>query len=491
VSSPIPTENTMTLLPFQASLVDAIVSSSGSRIIWVRADVGLGKSTAIAAAATRLMHREAIARVLVLCPAALRDQWAELLLRNGVRSLVVDRFKFREMLEAASDSELWPIGMALVLGDDFARQPDILKSLTATSWDLVVADEAHQFSGIRGTLLKSIATKAERVVLATVPGIAVAKGFPWDSAAVVDWQRDGLLNTEGGRLNAAPPFVNEIFVESSEEEEHLSQLVEELCNALEPAAPMANYTINKEVLSADIEWLSRPPSTVSKKSFFRPSLTNSLHSSPSALENALRRLTLGGAEGGEIMTFVQNEDTTDATGPIEIDTGPRARVIAKKALEALEAVQIDSKLGSLAKLLEQLTRGGAPKKICVLTNYLSTLYYLAAELEEQAISFVLLHGSMGRDTRHEAWRRFEDAGGVLVATRAMMNEGLNLSNVTDLVLYDLPNNKLALLQIIGGFDPLSRVGRLTIHVLASNGSNAARQGEVLDLLREIGRVSGN
>ena len=45
-------------------------------------------------------------------------------------------------------------------------------------------------------------------------------------------------------------------------------------------------------------------------------------------------------------------------------------------------------------------------------------------------------------------------------------KGLALPDVTDLVLYDLPRNGPALLQMIGRFDRFGRMSQLNIHVLA-------------------------
>jgi len=68
-------ENTPKLLPHQAAFVDTVLSSASRRVVMLRGDVGLGKTTAIASAAARWLQERAGARVLVLCPAALRFQW--------------------------------------------------------------------------------------------------------------------------------------------------------------------------------------------------------------------------------------------------------------------------------------------------------------------------------------------------------------------------------------------------------------------------------
>jgi superfamily II DNA/RNA helicase len=66
-----------------------------------------------------------------------------------------------------------------------------------------------------------------------------------------------------------------------------------------------------------------------------------------------------------------------------------------------------------------------------------------------------------------------------------MSEGLNLPDVTDLVLYDVPRNRSALQQVFGRFDRLGRIGRLTIHVLVPEDGPDATDFEPVRLLHEI------
>src|SRR6185369_16662474 len=106
---------------------------------FLRADVGVGKTTAVAGLVGRLLRERPRARALLLCPAALRVHWLEVLHNEGAPALLVDRYMFREMLESGGGGEVWPRGVAAVLSDDFAKQPDIRDSLVSARWDLVIA----------------------------------------------------------------------------------------------------------------------------------------------------------------------------------------------------------------------------------------------------------------------------------------------------------------------------------------------------------------
>jgi len=427
----------------------------------LRGGVGLGKTTAIASAVAGLLRERAGARVLVLCPAALRFQWAEMLRREGAPAWLVDRYRFREMLESSAGGELWKRGAATVLTDDFAKQPDIRDSLANVHWDLVVADEAHRFSGARAELLKGVGDDAGRVVLATLPGMAPPNAFSLESVTVVDWRRDELVDDKGKLLHVSPrPVLHEIRFVQSEAEHNLSHIIKALCVALESGGLLQGFA-----------------SSV---------LITSLHSSPAALERTLQRFVVGVEKNDEINALLPDEDGGEAPEPVDPHVAEKGRVIAGQALQVLEAIQVDSKLGAFGTLIGDLTHVEAPaKRICVLTDYLTTLYYLAAEVEGCDIPFELIHGSMGRDARQESLRKFENAGGILLATRAVMSEGLNLPDVTDLVLYDVPRNRSALQQVFGRFDRLGRIGRLTIHVLVPEDGPDATDFEPVRLLHEI------
>ncbi len=63
-----------------------------------------------------------------------------------------------------------------------------------------------------------------------------------------------------------------------------------------------------------------------------------------------------------------------------------------------------------------------------------------------------------------------------------MTEGIDLRHVTDVVLYDLPANELALHVVLGRFDRFGRTTQLNVHVLvASDGTD----GALLESLRRL------
>ncbi len=80
-------------------------------------------------------------RLLVICPASIRKQWAlELAEKCNLASVVLDAKAYREATRAGRDP-LAP-GAVLVVSFNFANS--LRDDLKAIAWDLVVIDEAHK-----------------------------------------------------------------------------------------------------------------------------------------------------------------------------------------------------------------------------------------------------------------------------------------------------------------------------------------------------------
>ncbi len=144
-------------------------------------------------------------------------------------------------------------------------------------------------------------------------------------------------------------------------------------------------------------------------------------------------------------------------GQLDRANAEKASEIAARALQEIEAISGDSKLDAFGRLLSDLNEAKMPvRRICVITQFVGTLYYLAAEIEGRGMACQLLHGGMGAEDRHKSLTLFLDSGVILVATMAVMTEGFVLPEVTDLILYDVPGSKILLQQVLGRFDRFGR-----------------------------------
>ena len=455
------------LLPHQTAFVESVLGATGQRVTLLRGDVGLGKSTTLVALASRLLHEQPTARCLFLVPAPLRLQFVEMLRRAGVAALLVDRYQFREMVDSAGGSELWPHGAVAVLGREFARQVDILESVASVQWDLVVADEAHAFGGSRAELLRRVGASAKRLVLASASVISLPDALSIEDAAVVQWRRDQLVDGNGEPLDVVPrPVLNEVGFDLNQVEQSLVDAVRAVCGILESGTP--------------------------QQAALAKLLLRSLRSSPAPLEAMLQRLaaTAGAVDdGGVALGAADEEEEAAGDGPtwsVDHLTAEKAGSAIGRALQEIGAIKVDSKVIAFGGLLAQLIEAKTPAtRICVLTDFLATCFYLVAEIEGRGLTCQLLHGGMDSDDRLRSLTTFLGTGEILIATRAVMAEGLNLSHVTDLVLYDAPESKHALQQVLGRFDRFGRLSQLRVHVLVSRFGVDDTSSAPVQLLREL------
>lgn len=450
-------------VPHLASFIETALSPNSKRVVMLRADVGFGKTHALLTLVSRLLKEEPTAKVLLLIPAAFRSQSVERLRDEGTPALLVDRYKFRELVDASPEREVWPQGLAVVLSDDFARKPDVMESLAGVQWDMVIADEAHRFTGARGELLSRVGATAKRVVLASATGTTLPEALLGEEATIVEWRSDQVVDHEGKRFRTAPPAVlHEVPFTLSQAERDLSETVHALGEVL------AGGTVQSE--------------------FVAKILLRNLDSSPAALESVLRRVRNSLAHSREINVLPEEGDDNDvedqARTPVVPATAGQALPVAAQALQELEAIETDSKVGAFSDLMVDLSAEKSPPgpRICVITDYLATLYYLAAEMEGQGLAYSLLNSRMTYEERLESLATFESTGGILLATTALIR-GIDLPDVSDLVLYDLPGNDRTLYVLLARF---RRTRRLHIHALVKPNGEDSAPSEPLRLLREMG-----
>ena len=118
-------------------------------------DVGLGKTIEAGLIVSEMISRRRIGRILILTPAALRDQWQdEMQEKFSLGFEIVDRtttLKLRK--EVGVDANPWRVHDRIIASYHYLKQPDILELFMSASrtpagssrlpWDLVIVDECH------------------------------------------------------------------------------------------------------------------------------------------------------------------------------------------------------------------------------------------------------------------------------------------------------------------------------------------------------------
>jgi hypothetical protein len=439
------------LLPHQASFVASCIDPSSARIVVLRAPVGVGKSDALVALMADWLRNRRSARVLLLTPSLmLRSQYLSMLRDEKVSAVLVDRYQFRQALDSPRAQDLWPQGIVSVSSLDFAKQPDVLTSLARVHWDLLIVDEAHLLRGTRADAVRLLSRTTTRVVLATHLSTDLSSGGDAIASIVsgelrtIEWRRDRL-----GDVGTPPNLLPRMVVHHVEYARSESE---------------ASIFTSLELLAHD--WHADEPYRTRVVGV----LVRSFESSPVALEQSLLQLVEG------VVATDYSEDASPPTEEASVAAVPEegelrnserlARSLAMPILQAVEAMVSDSKLTALKGLLTQLSGSGSSERhVCVLTEYVSTLYYLAAAIEETGVACQVLHGEMSDEARRDALSSFLEGHGVLAATTAAL-QGFEALGTTDLVLYDVPMSEIAVHIALSRFYRLGRKSALDVHLFS-------------------------
>src|SRR5699024_7346230 len=107
-------------------------------------DPGAGKTIMAGLYAKELMLRGDLARMLIIAPGSLVEQWREEL---GARFDIHMRVLDRPLIDRYPDGAPFPATTLLMdRMDQLARDDALRARLEASEWDLVVVDEAHRMS---------------------------------------------------------------------------------------------------------------------------------------------------------------------------------------------------------------------------------------------------------------------------------------------------------------------------------------------------------
>ena len=466
------------LLPHQLEPALAVVRHGARRLLLADA-VGLGKTIEAGLVLAELRARSVLDRVLVLAPPGLCDQWcAELSVRFGMDPVVADAGwlrSLRPVLPAAVNP--WSVPGIRVASLDFAKRPEVRRSIEHVCWDAVIVDEAHLAAGDseRRAAAHAFAARARFVLLLTAtphsgdPATFHALCGVGAMAAgdrLVMFRRD---REEAGIFGARRVHLHR--VSGSEAELAVRRRLDDYLRMVwtRRAGPEG-----RDARLAMIVLLKR---SLSGMGPLRRSLMTRLERLGTAPDSTEVQLPL---------CWENDQDDADAA-PADVlgapgldDPSEERRVLRALVESAAFAEAHDSKRRALTRLLRRVH-----EPVIVFTEYRDTLTALQDALEEDT---AVLHGAMDRFERAAAIGRFNAGSArVLLATDAA-GEGLNLQHRCRFVVnLELPWNPTRLEQRVGRVD---RIGQSrTVHavnLLASGTAESrllARLAERLDHAR--------
>ena len=461
------------ILPYQ--LAPAIAMAEGTPRVLLADEVGLGKTIQAGWIVADVLSREPDARVLIAVPAGLREQWAsELAAFFALRPARVDAAWLRAAVaDRPADVSPWAAPGAYLSSIDFLKRPDVTATLTAWTWDLLVVDEAHGAAAPteRHAALAAIGARARRLVIITAtPYSGDAAGFasmtsigakPGD-APMLMFRRS--REDAGDRRGRRHRFAT---IRIGRDEYRFQRLLERYTRDVWRDAPAG----------ADGARLAM---TILRK--------RALSSPAAALRSLTRRLELlrGAAAAPKQLTLFDEEPEPDDVLPDAAlavpglaDRTREERWLSSLIASAGRAGASDSKQRHLLRLLSR-ARG---ESTIVFTEYRDTLRQLAGVLPPA----LHLHGGLTNAERADVQRRFNETGGILLATDAAA-DGLNLQQRCRLIVnYELPWNPARLEQRIGRVDRIGQ--RRRVHAITLVARDTAEDLVVAALARRLARVA--
>ncbi len=469
-------------------------------------DPGAGKTIMAGLLVKEMKLREAIERVLILCPAPLTIQWQDEMLRWFGEP-------FDIIFSAVDQQQLtnpWQRSSQVISSIDYAKQEDVRERVWQQRWDLVIIDEAHKCAAytksqagrteeVRETkryqLAKRLSDQADHVLLLT------ATPHHGDEDKFAHFLRliDPDLFPEPHRLGKqAAAIRKDVFRLGKDSPWALRRLKEDLKdlhgNRLFPdrhtktvtfCLGSEEYALYKAVTAYINEFI--PQQTGRRRSsaaLTRTVLQRRLVSSTCAIHESLKRRLkkqrdlLEDLEGlspsqrarrlaalqGRLPDAEQEEDDLDDgvrdqlvdeyTAALELDQLRGEIVALEDLVEQARRVREqanDSKLAALKKCLGEaqfLELKDGRGKLLLFTEHRDTLTYVREHLERWGYSTCEIHGGMNPHERKRAQELFRTSAQVCVATEAA-GEGINLQFCHLMINYDMPWNPTRLEQRLG------------------------------------------
>lgn len=468
-------------------------------------DPGAGKTIMAGLLIKELKLREAVERILVLCPAPLTIQWQDEMLRwfNEHFDMI---FSAVDQLQLTNP---WQRYTQVIASLDYAKQEDVRERVWQQRWDLIIIDEAHKCSAYtkksstrgdevektrRYQLAEKLAADCDHLLMLTATPhhgdddrfahfirLIDPDLFPEPNKV---GEKAGEIRREILRLGPDCPWALRRLKEDLRDVNGHRLFPDRHAHTVAFRLSPDEFDLYKAVTAYINEFL--PQASGRKKhsvALARTVLQRRLASSTHAIFESLRRRfekqegllkeleSLTPAQRakrlaqlqGKLVDAEQDEDDLDEaardelvdefTAALELDQ-LREEIAALRDLVAqarrVRDIGNDSKLAALRECLKkaefaELHDGRG--KLLIFTEHRDTLNHLRESLS-RAYSTCEIHGGMNPHERKRAQEEFRTTKQVCLATEAA-GEGINLQFCRLMINYDLPWNPTRLEQRLG------------------------------------------
>ena len=507
-------------------------------------DPGAGKTIMAGLLIKEMKLREAIDRVLILCPAPLTIQWQDELLRWFGES-------FDIIFSAVDQQQLvnpWHRATQVIASLDYAKQDDVRERVCGERWDLVIIDEAHKCSAYtkssstrgdevektkRYQVAERLAASADHMVLLTAtPHHGDDDRFAHfirliDPDIFPEPHRVGTQATQIRRdiLKLGPdcPWALRRLKEDLRDLRGRRLFPDRHAHTVAFKLNMQEYDLYKAVTGYINQFLPhasgrRQASVALARTVFQRRLASSTMAIHESIRRRLERQQtllqelqdLTPAQRARRLAQLQGRLTDGEQDEDDLDDAERDQLVDQftsaadldnlrteiAALHDLLAQArrvrdhaADSKINALKLCLERAEfkefkdgRG----KLLIFTEHRDTLNYLCESLVGWGYTICQIHGGMNPHERKRAQEQFRVEKQICVATEAA-GEGINLQFCRLMINYDLPWNPTRLEQRLGR---IHRIGQeRDVHAFnfvasASEEGQPIVEGRILERLLE-------
>jgi superfamily II DNA or RNA helicase len=428
------------LYPYQTEGV-AFLAANGRALL--ADDMGLGKTLQAITAAQWLRQHAAVERILVVCPASLKHQWAREFERfTGQPVQVIQGPPADRLVKYRKASGVAVLNYELVLRD----LPLIRETLRP---DLLILDEAQRIKNWRTKIATAVKRVPSRYAF-------VLTGTPLENRLEDLYS---LMQVVDQRLlGPLWRYLADFHVTDERGKVLGYRNLSELRRRLAPVMLRRDRSLVRDQLPERIEQRLDVPMTPAQLGIHDAALA-----SAGSLARIAKRRPLTPAESNKLMASLQQARMAcDAAGLVDKET------------------EGSPKLDELATLLEELCVQGGLKAV-VFSQWEHMTAMVEQLLGRLNLGCVRLHGGVPTARRGELMDRFreDESVQVFVSTDAG-GTGLNLQNASVLINLDVPWNPAVLDQRIARVHRLGQERRVQIILMVAADSY---EQQVLSLVR--------
>jgi superfamily II DNA or RNA helicase len=433
------------LFPYQSEGV-AFLAARGRGLL--ADDMGLGKTLQAIAAASWLADNEGVQRVLVLCPASLKHQWAREIEKFSSHSVQIIQGNAEcRSVQYRADALFFVINYELVLRDLTV----INKTLKA---DLLILDEAQRIKNWRTKLASTVKLIPSRYVF-------VLSGTPLENRLEDLYS---LLQMVDARV-LGPLWRCLLDFHITDERGKVIgyRNLSELRRRIEPVMLRRNRSLVSDQLPDRTEVsLDIPMSDMQRE------LHGTALSAAGRLATIAKRRPLTPGEQNRMMASLQ-----------------QARMACNAAGLVDKETKGSPKLDELAKILEELCLQ-SNRKAVVFSQWALMTEMVESLVHSMGLGSVRLHGGIPTQKRGKLIDKFQNdaATQVFISTDAG-GTGLNLQAATVLINLDMPWNPAILDQRIARIHRLGQKQNVQIFLLLAEDSYEQRVASLVKGKRDL------